>query len=474
VSPSAKPAPPPEGVKSRGRFEWVPGRHQPHPVRTGLIVIAVAAVVAYSGFTVSIPFVPKGGTEVTAVFTHAANTKTGTPVRVHGVKVGEVIGLKPGPGGRGAAITMRIEDGKGVTVKQDAHAAIWWRTLLGRNMYIELDPGSPSAPKLGSGDIPVSRTTSQVELDELAGVLDPTARKAVQTTLREFDRGFAKPEAVGGTIDNLAPAMKPTAAALTALRGTEEGDLNRVVTKTSRVMGSLARDEGALGGLIDGGSVALGVTAAHRAGLGQAIQGAPASLRQTRATAVRLRTTLDVLDPVVKALRPGVDGLAPAAKAARPALNAIDQVLAKAQPLLLQLRPTSEVLSDLVADAEPAVADARPLLARTQDEVIPFLEARDPDIKLRNYEAIGPTLSAVASATQQYDQYGHVIRFEAGASEELIGPAPCTTLILDPTSKQKINCDLLISALSTALGVPPAKGSALARAVKTSAKGAGR
>jgi virulence factor Mce-like protein len=439
----------------RARFDLVPGMHRARPVRTGLVALGIAAVVLYCGFTVSIPFVPKGAAVVRAEFERAASVRPGTPVRVHGVNVGEVEKVAQGPGGRGAVLTLRVKHGMGVDVHADARAAIWWRTLLARNMYVELDPGSASAPALGGATIPRSRTTTQTELDEVLSVLDPTGRKAVQTTLREFDRGLGEPAAVGGTVDALEPAMREVSPAMRALRGTRTGDLNRLVVGTSRAMGALASHENALGGLIDSGAVSLGVTAAQRAQLGTAIAAAPASLRQTRATMRRLRTTLDVLDPLAAQLRPGARRLAPATGAARPALTALDRLLARAEPTLVRLRPTLESLADLAPDARRMVQDAKAPVDRTHDEIIPFLNQRDPSIKLRNFEAIGPTLSVVDSATSQFDRYGHIIRFQAGVSEQALGTSPCTTFLLDPTAKQKVDCSLLTDAMKAVLGMAP-------------------
>lgn len=437
----------------RARFDLVPGMHRARPVRTGLVALAIVGVVLYCGFTASIPFLPQGATVVRADFERANSVRPGTPVRVHGVNVGEVEKVAQGPGGRGAVLTLAVKHGMGVDLRADARAAIWWRTLLARNMYVELDPGSASAPALGDATIPRSRTTTQTELDEVLSTLDATGRKAVQTTLREFDRGLGDPAAIGGTIDALEPAMREISPAMRALRGSRTGDLNRLVTGTSRAMGALARDERALGGLVDGAAVTLGVTAAQRAELGSTIAAAPASLRQTRATMQRLRGTLDVLDPLAERLRPGARKLASATAAARPALTALDGLLARAEPTLVRLRPTAESLADMAPDARRMVQDAKAPVDRTHDEIIPFLDERDPSIKLRNIEAIGPTLSVVDSATGQFDKYGHVIRFQAGASEQAIGPSPCTTYLLDPTAKEKLDCSLLTDTLKRVLGL---------------------
>jgi len=147
---------------------------------------------------------------VTAVLAYGANVRPGyTPVRVHGVDVGQVTGVQRAPAGRGVQIEMAIDDGKGVTLHDDARLALRWRTLLGRNMYVDLDPGSRSAPPLGHASIPRSRTSDQIELDTALEPLDARGRAAMKTMLGEFDRGFSDPAAVSGTIDAVEPAMRP-------------------------------------------------------------------------------------------------------------------------------------------------------------------------------------------------------------------------------------------------------------------------
>src|SRR5436190_1180011 len=172
----------------------------------------------------------------------------------------------------------------GVKLHQDASLSLRWRTLLGRNMYVDLDPGSPSAPALPGNFIPRSRTSDQVELDTALEPLDAGGRRAFQTMINEFDRGFADPEAFAGTLDAAAPALRNAARGLEPLTGTQPNDLRDLVGSTSRALGALARDEQALSGVLDHGQVALGATAARRADLADTVNTVPGALRDTRTT----------------------------------------------------------------------------------------------------------------------------------------------------------------------------------------------
>ena len=396
-----------------------------------------------------------GGTTVKADFAYGANVSPGrTPVRVLGVDVGVVTGVSRAPSGRGVELTMNIESGKGVTVHSDAHASLLWRTLLGRNMYINLTPGSPSAPVLGSQLIPVSQTDSQVELDQALEPLNATGRAALGTMINQFSAGFSDPAAVRGTVRNFGPAMQNLSAGLPGLRGTDPGvDLPALISSTNTAMGALARDEVNLGSMIDNGSTALGVTAARSIDLGSTIDTAPGALEQTQVTMARLVQTLNVLDPVAQQLEPGALKLGPAAAAARTALDAATPLLRDARPTLAALKPSVTALSSAATNGVPVITGFMPLLNRIKTAFLPFLSQKDPETKLLNYEAVGPAVAGVSSALSWGDQFGTLADFEAGFGEDTLISSPCATFLTDPTVplQNKVDCEALSQILVSIL-----------------------
>ena len=443
----------------RARFERIPGESRPNLVARGAIVLAVFGTLAVIFYGRGIPFWPKGGEVVKAEFASADNVSPGkTPVRVHGVPVGEVEKVERRSGGRGVVVTMRLKDTHGFRVTRDARAHIYWRTLMGFNFYIELEPGSPSAPALGDQSIPLSHTTTQVELDQVLASLKPPSRAGLQTMLREFDRGFADPAAAGQTIDRLGPAMARLAPGIDALRGTHPGDLTDTVGHVSRLMGSLGRSEVQLGDLVGNADTTLGVTAARAADLGRILQSGPATLAQTDATMQRLRRTLDVLDPVAAALRPGAQRLDDASRALRPALAALRPVLHDARPLLRELRPALVRLHGAASSGAPLLDGLMPTLERTNDTLLPWANTRDDNTGLRNYEAIGPVFATVADSTSLFDRYSFIQRFGAGNAFGERTPAflPCTSnAITGGSDKQKLDCSDLNDFLVRLFGGPP-------------------
>ncbi|PTL59553.1 MlaD family protein [Paraconexibacter algicola] len=455
------------------RFEFIPGSHQPKLMRNGALFLLATGFVfmfAYLGGTV--PFWPKGGYTIKAEFETAANVSTKTPVRLRGVKIGKVEKVERRDGADGVVVTMRINDDNGeADLRRDARAHIYWRTLLGFAFYIELEPGAEQAKLEEGGLIPLDRTTAQVELDQVLASLDKPSRAGVQAIFREFDEGFStqKDSQAGATIENLGPAMKQVGPGVDALRGTQSGDLTRVVRNSSRLMGALARNELQLGQVISNGNTTLGVTAARRAALGQILQNGPATLQDTRTTMVRLRTTLNELDPVAEDLRPGARKLDDASFALRPAVRELSPLLERTNPLLRTLRPAVRRLGAASISGVPLLDRLDPTVDRLNEKTIPLLNRKSDITDMPLYQMIGPTLASVQSSAQQFDSRGHIQRFHAlEASENALGFLPCNTNLLQGSTT--IDCSDIQAVAGALLGIPPA-GAALASTPRTAVRG---
>lgn len=455
------------------RFDYAPGQFKPKTVRTGAIFVALTSIFLFVIYTrPSVPLLSGGGQEVKAQFAFGANVRPGyTPVRVNGVEVGQVKDIERGEGGRGALVTVEFKKGSGVELKEDVTMALRWRTLLGRNLYVDVEPGSPSAPEWRGGTIPKTRTQDQVELDTTLEPLNARGRGALQTMITEFDTAFADPEGVAGALDSAGgaltgrptgdslgaalaaggPSMKGGADGLPALRGVAPGqDLPKLVVNANRALGELSRDEVALGNLVTDGSTALAVTAAQRANLAATVNTAPATLRQTRATLVRLEDTLDEIDPLADELRPGLDRLATTA-------NSTKRTLDVARPLLDDLRPTLNLLRPALTDLQtastrgiPSFGSLNNTLKIAEEKIVPWLNSKDPATKRPNYQNIGPLTSHVGSAVSWGDRYGALANFEAAAGEDAFD-SPCILEISNPdvSAQDKIKCDLFGAALTS-------------------------
>lgn len=435
------------GRGGRGLFEIRPGQHRPKVLRNGAIFVFLAVALVYVlHATPTFPGFATKGQKVTFEVANGINIRPGsTPVRVNGVEVGSVEKVERAPSGRGVRVETLVREDSGVSVRKDASVSLRWRTVLGRNIYVDLRPGSPSAPVLAESEIiPRSRTETQTELDQALEPFDATGRDALKTIIEEFDKGFGSAEAYKATVKELGPALRSLGPGLRAFRGREANDLQQMIQGTSRTLGALASDEVALGKLIDNGSVALGVTAAQSQNIQGILATAPGALQETRATMARLRTTLDVLDPVAAELRPGARQLPASADDASVLLNAAAPLLRDAKPTVRALRPAVQDLTKLTRSGNDVMAAANPVLDSAIYPILPYLRTTDTQAKRKMYEMLGPFVSAANSAVAHGDKLGTIANFEAGVGEgSLPAVSPCQAFLTDPTVQEKINCDLV-------------------------------
>ena len=200
------------------------------------------------------------GYEVNATFANSANVALNSPVRIAGVDVGKVISTSRD--GDATKVTFTV-DGSGRPIHDDAFAAIRPRIFLEGNFFIELDPGSPSAPDLDSGGtIPVSHTSTAVQLDEVLTALQSPVRADLSRLLESYGtalthkptaaedatqlpevKGKTGAEALNGALKYGGDAGRYSAQVTNALLGTQQRDLSRLVAGAGRTFGAFASRE---------------------------------------------------------------------------------------------------------------------------------------------------------------------------------------------------------------------------------------
>src|ERR1035437_41356 len=153
-----------------------------NPVRVGAVFVVLLAIAVYFGFTKHIPF--KHGFRLKAVFATAVNIHPKSPVRIAGVGVG-VVTLIQREGSAGL-VNMEIEP-KGLPLHTDATLKIRPRLFLEGNWFVELEPGSPTAPTISSGHtIPITQTSDPVQLDQVLDALNTDTRTNLQNFLVNY------------------------------------------------------------------------------------------------------------------------------------------------------------------------------------------------------------------------------------------------------------------------------------------------
>jgi len=317
-----------------------------NPVRFGLIVIVLTAVVVYFGFTKHIPFTH--GFRLKGVFSSALNVRPKSPVRIAGIDVGQVSSIQRV--GDAGEVTMEINS-NGLPIHTDATLKIRPRILLEGNFFVELQPGSPSAPTVSSGyTIPITHTSDPVQLDQVLDALNSDTRANLQTFLIEYGdaltrkpsaaedaaqdpevRGLNAAQALNSTYQRSPPALRGSAIVNQALAGTEQHDLSKLVAGIGRVTAALNVHEQQLGELIGHFNTFLGIFASQSKSLSAAVAELPGALRSTTQAFVSLNAAYPAIRTFSHDFVPGIEQLPATITASYPWFEQVQASLAPSE-----------------------------------------------------------------------------------------------------------------------------------------------
>jgi phospholipid/cholesterol/gamma-HCH transport system substrate-binding protein len=428
--------------------------HREHPLRTanvGVVMILVGALGFYYAVTHKLPFQGQGGRLVTAYFTEANQLQPGnTPVRVDGIDIGKVASISPVDGGREGRVTLRITNSS-ITLHSDASASLQFRTLLGANFVVQLNPGSASAPPLANNTIPLKHTTVQVELDDILRIFNHHTSLVTRVDLKQLAASMAGTQA-RALITDAAPTLAPTPAAFGALRGLYTNDLSGLVASASQTMKTLSDDRTDLQSLISGGAATLSAVSAERPALASALHKAPPALNATVAVSESVERTLPPLNRLITTIGPGARALGPSAAATLPAARELRTTLDRVQPLLSEVHPAINSLSAAANPGDTVLTGLDPTLKRLNSNILPYLYSTDSEFKRPVYQLIGPTFAGFASVAAEYDDHSHIIHFPAQPELNSVDVLPCTVMVNAPTPAQLVQCSSINSVLSELLG----------------------
>ena len=359
----------------------------PGPTAVGLFVILLIAFGLYMAFAKRLPFTDRGY-ELQATFANSANIRTTSPVRIAGVNVGEVTAVERR--GRSSVITFTVED-SGRPIHEDASASIRPRIFLEGNFFVDLRPGSPSAPELDSDEtIPISRTSTAVQLDELLTALNTPTRANLQLFLEGFGttltylptpnadvgqdpdvQGESAAQALNDTFDYGGTAGRTTAQVNQAFLGIEDHDLSKLFQGLARTSRGLGIHEQQLQDLITNFATFTGALSDESANLQESIRLLSPTLRTTRRSLIDLNAALPPLRAFAIALEPGIEELPATIAAGRPWLD-------QARPLLS--RRELGGLASLLERSTPGLAGTTRETLRLLPELTLFSRCVDENL----------------------------------------------------------------------------------------------
>jgi ABC-type transporter Mla subunit MlaD len=417
--------------------------HPPHRMRNALILIAVLLIGTYFAVTKSVPF--KSEYELKAVFDNAANIRKDSPVRIAGVNVGEVKGVRSV--GDAAEVTFTVDE-EGRPVREDAQVEIRPRIFLEGNFFLDLKSGSPSAPELDDdATIPITQTSTAVQLDQVLTTLQAPDRENLSKLLQGYGtalnskptaaedsgqdpdiQGETAAEAISDSFQYGPDASRGSAIVNRALLGTEpENDLSGLIASNADVFNALIGHEAQLQGFITNLNTTVGAFAAESENLARSVKLLGPTLEIAEPS---LRHTSDVF-PYLRAfardIQPGLRELPDTIAVSGPWLDQTKALLAPGElgALADELRLTGAP-AGLAASAGKDLFDQTELLSRcvsnvlipTGDVVInDQFTASIPGYDVPNYKLFGYAVSQLGSAAQSFDGNGPYVRFQAAGGE---------------------------------------------------------
>jgi phospholipid/cholesterol/gamma-HCH transport system substrate-binding protein len=293
------------------------------PLWAGVVGAVLIVLTLYLVFAVSLaqgnPYVHRYS--VHARFANTINLGSNDFVEIHGVRVGRVGNLTPVDGL--ADTVLRIDD-SGIRLHDDATAAVRLKSLVGES-YVDVNPGTASRPELADGALlPLARTLSPVQLDQVLNTLDPATRTALAGLLTQLGSGVrGRSGDIAGLVRQSESTLGSTGATFHAFDAPQLGDLLATLQTDT---GVLADRSAALTGIFRNGNSFLGALAPDTTNIQAVIVDAADTFARLDSVlhdrTQGLGTTLDELDAVTRNTGLLVDQARPIVDAMTPSLPA--------------------------------------------------------------------------------------------------------------------------------------------------------
>lgn len=345
---------------------------------------------------------------VRAEFSDASGLRPGFNVVIGGVKVGKVRDVTLSE--RDTAVATLELDDSAAPIGRDAKASVRPSNLLGEKV-VALAPGDVQSAAPSGALIPLARTSTPTEFDDVLAALDDDTRKALAVFLAE------QGQALVGRGGDLAAMLARMPGALDDVRrlvshlGANSRALGDLVERSDRIVASIAREREPLGRLVDSTGGALSTLASRQAQLGGTVRAAPGAVSQLRRSLVALQTAAR---PLILAAQ----GLRAAAAPLTSTLLQLPAFSAAARPALRTVRAVAPSLQRLADQGTPVARRLGPAAG----ELSTFARAAAPASHVLD-AGIDDTLGLMegwARAIQTRDGVGHVFRAGLTLSPDLI------------------------------------------------------
>jgi virulence factor Mce-like protein len=396
------------------------------------------------------------GHRVNAVVGDVQAIAKGSPVRIAGIAVGTVTAVDARGDGTTSVVRMELRD-DAPTIRRDATLKIRPRIFLEGNFFVDLQPGTPSSPALAEdGTLPITRTSSAVQADQLLSALPGTVREDLRRTIVGLGDALSEEpsaaDSLNRTLVDAPRALRTSRTTLDALRGTQPDDLSALVASAGELTSALAPRTAELRGAVRALETTTGALTADRGALRGTLRELAPTLARADATFARLDAAYPGVRTLSRELLPGVRATGPTVQQALPWVAAARRLTATdaLRGFVAELQPTVPVLTRLTAEGRrlfPRLDDAALCLGRV---VIPAGNQKIEDGRFTTdrevYKSFFHGLVGLAGEGQNSDGNGPYARVQTG-----LGP---NLLDFGPVGEQG---NLLAAAADAPIGVRPVR-----------------
>jgi phospholipid/cholesterol/gamma-HCH transport system substrate-binding protein len=339
-------------------------------------------------------------------------------VRIGGANAGEIGDVER----VGEEVLVELEIEPDIEIREDARVNLRPHTLFEGSAFVDLHPGSPSAPELDEGAvIPSEQTETYTSLDEATRVLNEDNRETLKDLVGSAKQ-ILRAEGIRGlrrTLENAPPLFRDLGPTARALRGPEGDELSGAIAGLADTVDALASQEE---DLVPFAQHANRTIAALRVDggvpLDRALAALPGALEELEASSGPLTALLERVNTLGAALEPATAQLAPLLRATQPLLRRATPIIEAATPLIADLRVVLARATAAAPALKRAVDALRPGSRVLTESLLPAMNSKSR-FGLPVYAQLAQAFAggnAVARSYQtpsQTPSYGHIIR--AGA-----------------------------------------------------------
>ncbi|HMJ36804.1 MAG TPA: MlaD family protein [Baekduia sp.] len=416
-----------------------------NPFLVGLLVLLLAAVAAYAGFSKHVPFTH--GFRVKAVFANANNVRPNSPVRIAGVNIGKVKKVEAYQGGDGNAsvVTMEI-DKAGLPIHKDATLKVRPRIFLEGNEFVDLSPGTPAAPKISDGDtLPITQTAAPVQFDQVLTALQSDTRDDLKRLLEGYGtaltyeptaaddatqdpavKGETAAQSLNDSIDDAPGALRNASIVNQAFLGLQRHDLSGLVDNTGKVTRALVRNEQSLKDFVTNFNTTMASLASRQSELKQTIALLGPTLEHTQSALTHLNASFPNTRAFAKEILPGVEETPATIDAALPWIAQTRKLVSQGElgGLVKELKPTTVDLAKLVDGSLQALPQADLVSQCVTHTILPTGDIKIEDGQFtsneENYKEFWYAMVGLAGESQNFDGNGHYVRFAVGGGSKTV------------------------------------------------------